>query len=44
MNGEWSRGGEPLRRSEGYSELTEAGGSYLGAIWIPSRLLELLSG
>lgn len=29
---------------EGYSELTDIGGSYLEAIWIPSRLLEPLSG
>lgn len=41
---EWSRGEEPLRSREGYSELTDTGGSYLEAIWIPSRLLEPLSG
>lgn len=44
MNREWSRGGEPLRSREGYSELTEDWRKLFGGYLDPSSLVELLSG
>lgn len=44
MNREWSRGGEPLRSREGYSELTEDLGKLFGGYLDPSSLMEPLSG
>lgn len=44
MNKEWSRGGEPLRSREGYSELTEDWRKLFGGYLDPSSLMEPLSG
>lgn len=44
MNEEWSRGGEPLRSREGYSELTEDLRKLFGGYLDPSSLMEPLSG